>query len=196
MTRGRLKIKRAEPAHAEVLHALITANLEEGHLLPRALEELQVHAERTVGADDLVGADAGVRRHVAVGVGKGHVGRLVAHDVKRPLQRGAHESRRERAVYRKRRQNATCEARVALASQVDRLPAVGGCHEPSGQHRHAHEEARSRWARSARAHSMGCSGFGHPVDCLARERWAHSTVPLPRRGPRPTTSLHGHRQTT
>jgi amino-acid N-acetyltransferase len=46
MTRGRLTIKRAEPAHAQVLHALITANLEEGHLLPRTLEELAVHAER------------------------------------------------------------------------------------------------------------------------------------------------------
>ncbi len=46
MTRGRLTIKRAEPAHAPVLHALITANLEEGHLLPRTLDELTVHAER------------------------------------------------------------------------------------------------------------------------------------------------------
>jgi amino-acid N-acetyltransferase len=46
MTRGRLTIKRAEPAHAPVLHALIAANLEEGHLLPRTLEELAVHAER------------------------------------------------------------------------------------------------------------------------------------------------------
>jgi amino-acid N-acetyltransferase len=46
MTRGRLTIKRADPAHAPVLHALITANLEEGHLLPRTLEELAIHAER------------------------------------------------------------------------------------------------------------------------------------------------------
>ena len=46
MTRGRLIIKRAEPAYAQVLHALITANLEEGHLLPRTLEELAIHAER------------------------------------------------------------------------------------------------------------------------------------------------------
>ena len=35
MTRGRLTIKRAEAAHAPVLHTLISANLEEGHLLPR-----------------------------------------------------------------------------------------------------------------------------------------------------------------
>ena len=46
MTRGRLTIRRAEPAHAPVLHALITANLEEGHLLPRTLDELKVHAGR------------------------------------------------------------------------------------------------------------------------------------------------------
>jgi amino-acid N-acetyltransferase len=46
MTRGRLTIKRADPAHAPVLHALIAANLEEGHLLPRTLDELTVHAER------------------------------------------------------------------------------------------------------------------------------------------------------
>ena len=46
MTRGRLTIKRAEAAHAPVLHALISANLEEGHLLPRTLDELGVHAGR------------------------------------------------------------------------------------------------------------------------------------------------------
>ena len=46
MSRGRLTIRRAGPAHAPVLHGLITANLEEGHLLPRTLEELEVHAER------------------------------------------------------------------------------------------------------------------------------------------------------
>jgi len=46
MTRGRLTIKRAEAAHAPVLHTLISANLEEGHLLPRTLDELEVHAGR------------------------------------------------------------------------------------------------------------------------------------------------------
>jgi amino-acid N-acetyltransferase len=46
MTRGRLTIRRAEPSHAKTLHALIAANLEEGHLLPRTLEELTVHASR------------------------------------------------------------------------------------------------------------------------------------------------------
>jgi amino-acid N-acetyltransferase len=46
MTRGRLAIGRADPAQAPVLHALITANLEEGRLLPRALEEIRVHVDR------------------------------------------------------------------------------------------------------------------------------------------------------
>ena len=42
----KLTIKRADETHAAALHALITANLEEGRLLPRALEEIAVHAER------------------------------------------------------------------------------------------------------------------------------------------------------
>ena len=46
MTRGRIAVRTAEAAQAPKLHALISANLEEGHLLPRTLEELVVHAER------------------------------------------------------------------------------------------------------------------------------------------------------
>jgi amino-acid N-acetyltransferase len=42
----KLTIKRAGETHAAALHALITANLEEGRLLPRTLEEVAVHAER------------------------------------------------------------------------------------------------------------------------------------------------------
>jgi len=41
-----LTIARADESHAPALHSLITANLEEGQLLPRALEEIAVHAER------------------------------------------------------------------------------------------------------------------------------------------------------
>jgi len=48
MGRGRVTIRAAEPSHAPTLHALIAANLEEGHLLPRSLEELIVHAGRFV----------------------------------------------------------------------------------------------------------------------------------------------------
>lgn len=51
-------IQRGTPAQAEAMHALITASLEEGHLLPRTLEDLRRHAERflVIVADDaLVG---------------------------------------------------------------------------------------------------------------------------------------------
>ena len=50
LNRGRVAIRAAEASHAPTLHALITANLEEGHLLPRSLEELVVHAGRFVVA--------------------------------------------------------------------------------------------------------------------------------------------------
>ena len=39
-------IQRGTPTQAEAMHALITASLEEGHLLPRTLEDLRRHAER------------------------------------------------------------------------------------------------------------------------------------------------------
>jgi amino-acid N-acetyltransferase len=48
--RSRITLRTAEPSHAPKLHALISANLEEGHLLPRSLDELLVHAERFVVA--------------------------------------------------------------------------------------------------------------------------------------------------
>ncbi len=46
MRPARITLRTAEPSHARKLHALITANLDEGHLLPRTLGELEVHAER------------------------------------------------------------------------------------------------------------------------------------------------------
>jgi amino-acid N-acetyltransferase len=48
--RSRITLRTADPSHAPRLHALITANLVEGHLLPRTLTELTVHAERFVVA--------------------------------------------------------------------------------------------------------------------------------------------------
>jgi amino-acid N-acetyltransferase len=47
---GHLTLRTAEPAEAKKLHALIQANLEEGHLLPRTLGELTVHGGRFVVA--------------------------------------------------------------------------------------------------------------------------------------------------
>ena len=49
-TRGRVTLRAAEPAEAKKLFALIQANLEEGHLLPRTVSELTVHAGRFIVA--------------------------------------------------------------------------------------------------------------------------------------------------
>ena len=51
-------IRRGTPLQAEAMHALITASLEEGHLLPRTLDDLRRHAERflvIMAGDALVG---------------------------------------------------------------------------------------------------------------------------------------------
>jgi amino-acid N-acetyltransferase len=48
--RARITLRTATAAQASKLHALISANLEEGHLLPRSLDELRVHADRFVVA--------------------------------------------------------------------------------------------------------------------------------------------------
>jgi amino-acid N-acetyltransferase len=58
MTRGRLTLRTADVAEAAKLHALISANLEEGRLLPRTLAELRAHATRFV---------VGVRARTIVG---------------------------------------------------------------------------------------------------------------------------------
>jgi amino-acid N-acetyltransferase len=50
MTTRRVLLRGADRSDAGRLHALIMANLEEGHLLPRPLEEVTVHAERFVVA--------------------------------------------------------------------------------------------------------------------------------------------------
>jgi amino-acid N-acetyltransferase len=46
----RTNLRTAETDDARHIHALITANLVEGHLLPRTLDELTVHASRFVVA--------------------------------------------------------------------------------------------------------------------------------------------------
>ena len=47
---SRITLRTANASQAPSLHAIITANIEEGHLLPRTLGELLVHAERFVVA--------------------------------------------------------------------------------------------------------------------------------------------------
>jgi len=48
--RSRITLRTADPAHASKIHTLISANLVEGHLLPRTLAELTTHAGRFVVA--------------------------------------------------------------------------------------------------------------------------------------------------
>jgi amino-acid N-acetyltransferase len=48
--RGRITLRTGDASDAKKLHALIHANLEEGHLLPRTLGELTVRAGRFVVA--------------------------------------------------------------------------------------------------------------------------------------------------
>ena len=48
MTRRQVTLRTADASHAPMLDALIRANLELGHLLPRRLEEIQAHAHRFV----------------------------------------------------------------------------------------------------------------------------------------------------
>jgi amino-acid N-acetyltransferase len=50
MTEAGITLRTADVREARKLHALIQANLEEGHLLPRTLDELTLHATRFVVA--------------------------------------------------------------------------------------------------------------------------------------------------
>ena len=50
MTQSAITLRTAEVREAKKLFALIQANLEEGHLLPRTLSELSTHANRFVVA--------------------------------------------------------------------------------------------------------------------------------------------------
>ena len=50
MSRSPIVLRTGETADARRIHALIAANLEEGHLLPRTLGEITVHASRFVVA--------------------------------------------------------------------------------------------------------------------------------------------------
>jgi amino-acid N-acetyltransferase len=59
--RGGIRLRTADASEAKKLYALIQANLEEGHLLPRTQSELAVHASRFVVA---------VRRRRIVGCGE------------------------------------------------------------------------------------------------------------------------------
>lgn len=48
--RRRIACRKGEAVHAARIHALISASLDDGHLLPRSLSEITTHADRFVVA--------------------------------------------------------------------------------------------------------------------------------------------------
>ena len=104
MTRGRPTLRTGTALDAKKLHALIQANLEDGHLLPRTLGEVSARAPRFVVASrarKLIGCaelvplsprlaevrslvvDAGERRH--------SVGTMIVDELRRRAQREGFE---------------------------------------------------------------------------------------------------------
>lgn len=103
MTRSRIGLRTAEVSEARKLHALISANLEEGHLLPRTLGELSVHAPRFVVATrgrKIVGcaelatlspAVAEVRSLAVDAKERGGVGTKIVEELRRRARRAGFE---------------------------------------------------------------------------------------------------------
>jgi amino-acid N-acetyltransferase len=102
----RISLRSADAADAATLHALITANLEEGHLLPRTLSELTVHATRfvvatsgrrhsVVGCAELAPLSPGVAEVRSLAVNQrargSRVGMLIVDELRRRAQRDGFE---------------------------------------------------------------------------------------------------------
>jgi amino-acid N-acetyltransferase len=103
-TPSRIALRTADVSEAKKLYALIHANLEEGHLLPRTLGELTVHAGRfvvavrgrsIVGCAELAPLSAHVAevRSLAVNAKArgGRVGVLIVDELRRRARRGGFE---------------------------------------------------------------------------------------------------------
>jgi amino-acid N-acetyltransferase len=99
-----ITLRSGDAADAATLHALITANLEEGHLLPRTLSELTVHATRfvvavskrkIVGCAELAPLSPGVaevRSLVVDPKARGsHAGTMLVGELRRRAQRDGYE---------------------------------------------------------------------------------------------------------
>jgi amino-acid N-acetyltransferase len=104
VTQGRVTLRTADASEAKKLHALIQANLEEGHLLPRTLGELTaraggfvvaVKARRIVGCAELAPLSAHVAevRSLAVDAGArgGRVGVMIVDELRRRARRAGFE---------------------------------------------------------------------------------------------------------
>jgi amino-acid N-acetyltransferase len=101
---SRITLRTADASEAKQLYALIQANLEEGHLLPRTLSELTVHAARfvvavrgrtIVGCAELAPLSTQVAevRSLAVDAKArgGRVGVMIVDELRRRARRGAFE---------------------------------------------------------------------------------------------------------
>jgi amino-acid N-acetyltransferase len=104
MTRARVTLRSADAADAKKLHAIITTNLEEGHLLPRTLSELTVRAGRFVvairgrkliGCAELAPLSAHVAEVRSLAVDKsargGRVGVMIVDELRRRARREGFE---------------------------------------------------------------------------------------------------------
>lgn len=105
MTRSRVTLRTGGSSDAPALHALITANLEEGHLLPRMLDEIVVHAgrfvvvtngRRIVGCAELAPLSVQVAEVRSLAVDRserGHgVGTMIVDELRRRAERGGFET--------------------------------------------------------------------------------------------------------
>jgi amino-acid N-acetyltransferase len=104
MRKARVTLRSAEAADAKKLYALITANLEEGHLLPRTLSELTVRAGRfvvairgrkVIGCGELAPLSAIVAEVRSLAVDKsargGRVGVMIVDELRRRARREGFE---------------------------------------------------------------------------------------------------------
>jgi amino-acid N-acetyltransferase len=104
MTRARVTLRSADAADAKKLYAIITTNLEEGHLLPRTLSELTVRAGRfvvairgrkVIGCAELAPLSAHVAEVRSLAVDKsargGRVGVMIVDELRRRARREGFE---------------------------------------------------------------------------------------------------------
>jgi amino-acid N-acetyltransferase len=104
MTRARVTLRSADAADAKKLHAIITTNLEEGHLLPRTRSELTVRAGRfvvairgrkVIGCAELAPLSAHVAEVRSLAVDKsargGRVGVMIVDELRRRARREGFE---------------------------------------------------------------------------------------------------------
>jgi len=104
MKRAPVRLRSADAADAKKLHTIITANLEEGHLLPRTLSELAVRAGRFVvamrgrkliGCAELAPLSAQVAEVRSLAVDKDargeHVGVMIVDELRRRARREGFE---------------------------------------------------------------------------------------------------------